>query len=84
MRLEVGQQLADSVANGIGGSGAGLAQQRFELGEHLFDGIEVGRVFRQEDQARAGFSDGLANRLDLVWLPRLSMMTMSRLPSEPS
>jgi hypothetical protein len=29
-----------------------LSQQGFELGEDLLDRIEVGRVFRQEDEAR--------------------------------
>ena len=46
----------------VDGSLLGLAQHTFELREDLFDRIEVGRVFGQEDQTRAcctnGFSDG--------------------------
>jgi hypothetical protein len=37
-----------------------------ELGEELFDRIEVGRVFRQKQQPCAGGADRLAHRLALV------------------
>jgi hypothetical protein len=43
-----------------------LSQQGFELGEDLLDGIEVGRVFRQEDKAGADIADRLARRLSFV------------------
>jgi hypothetical protein len=32
-------------AEGIDGSSRGLAQQMLELGEDLFDGVQVGRIF---------------------------------------
>jgi hypothetical protein len=38
----------------------------FELGEDLFDGVQVGAVGRQEDQVRAPGSDGGAGGLALV------------------
>ena len=47
-------------------SGFGLSQQSLELGEHLLDRVEVGRVFRQEHEARPDGSDGLSHRLSLV------------------
>ena len=37
-----------------------------ELGEDLFDGIEVGRIFGQKEQLGVGGTDGLAYRLALV------------------
>ena len=47
-------------------SGAGLSHQGFELGEHLLDRIEVGRVFRQEHKTRSCGSDRLSHDLSLV------------------
>jgi len=38
----------------------------FELGEHLFDGIEVGAVGRQEDEVGAFGSDDGASGLAFV------------------
>jgi hypothetical protein len=38
----------------------------FEFGKHLFDGIEVRRVFREEEQLGAGRTDGLTNGSGLV------------------
>ena len=43
-----------------------LSQQVLELCKDLLDGVEVGRVFGQEDQVRAGFADGGADALALV------------------
>ena len=40
----------------------GFAQEVLELGEDLLDGIEVGRVFRQEEELGAGGADGVAHR----------------------
>ena len=42
----------------------------FELGEDLFDGIEVGAVGRQEDEVGAFGSDDGAAAFPL-WLPRV-------------
>ena len=33
----------------------------FELGEDLLDGVQIGRVWRQEQQARANASDRIAD-----------------------
>ena len=43
-----------------------LSRQGFELGADLFDRVEVGRVFRQEDEARADASDRPSHGLSLV------------------
>ena len=54
----------------------GFAHQVFELGEHLLDRVEVWAVRRQEQEPGAGRR--IAARIALpLWLPRLSMMTMS-------
>jgi hypothetical protein len=45
---------------------AALAQHGLELGEDLFDGIEVGAVGRQEGHSGADPLDGLSNGLALV------------------
>ncbi len=37
-------------------SGLGFTQIAFELGEHLLDRIEIGRVCGQEDRSGTGFS----------------------------
>jgi hypothetical protein len=37
-----------------------------ELGENLFDGVQVGRIFRQEDQLCAGCTDEPADGFTLV------------------
>jgi hypothetical protein len=42
------------------------AGHTFELGEDLLDGVEVGRVFRQEDEAGSDIPDRLAHRLSPV------------------
>jgi hypothetical protein len=43
-----------------------LSQQGFELGEDLLNGIEVGRVFRQEHEARPDVADRTSPHLSLV------------------
>ena len=60
------EELADGGADGFDGSRGGFAQQVLELGEDLLDGVQVGRVFRQEEQLGAGCADGLANGFALV------------------
>src|SRR6202011_5736369 len=47
-------------------SGLGLPHQVFEFGEHLFDGIQVRAVGRQEEQMRALGPDRGACGLALV------------------
>jgi hypothetical protein len=49
--------MADSVL----GSGGGFSQQVLELGEDLLDRVEVGRVFRQEEELGASRSDRASN-----------------------
>ena len=46
--------MTDCLADVVGGAGCGLAEQVLELGEDLFDRVEVGGVFRQQDQLGAG------------------------------
>jgi hypothetical protein len=43
-----------------------LSDEVFELGEHLFDGIEVGAVRRQEEEMSALGSDDGASGLAFV------------------
>jgi hypothetical protein len=38
----------------------------FELGEDLFDGVEIGTVWRQEEELGANAADSLANSFSLV------------------
>jgi hypothetical protein len=57
------EDAADGVADGVGGSRRGLAQEVFEFREELLDRVEVGRVFRQEEEPGAGRSDGAAHGL---------------------
>src|ERR1700687_1262407 len=60
------EQLADGRANGFNGACGGLAQQVLELGEDLLDRVEVGRVFRQEDQFGTHRADQPAHGLAFV------------------
>ncbi len=43
------------------GSLGGFAEQVLELGEDLFDGVEVGTVWREEEEARASGPDGVSD-----------------------
>ena len=70
------EDLADGVAYGVLGSGGGLAQPVLELGEELLDRVQVGGVFRQEEEPGAGGADGAPDGAPLCE-PRLSMTTMS-------
>ena len=58
--------LGDGVADGVLGSGGGLAQPVLELGEEHLDRVQVGGVLGQEEEPRAGGADGLADRGALV------------------
>lgn len=48
------------------GSGGGLSEQGLELGEGHLDRVEVGRVWRQEQEPRSDLLDGFAHAADLV------------------
>ncbi len=65
-REEALEELADRGRDGIEAACAGSAQKVLQLGEDLLDGIEVGRVFRQEEELGAGGADGVANGSPLV------------------
>jgi len=62
----LGEDFAAGVGDRLVASGSRLSQQSFELGEDLLDGVEVGGVFRQEDEAGSDIPDRLAHRLSLV------------------
>jgi hypothetical protein len=52
--------------DGLGGSLCGLAQPMFQFGEELFDRVQIGRVFRQEEEVRAGRTDSTADSFAFV------------------
>lgn len=60
------EQFADTLPCRFDGSFGGFSQQQFELGEHLFDGIEVGAVGRKVEQLCACRPDRGAHGLALV------------------
>jgi hypothetical protein len=62
----LGEDFTASVGDRLVGSRFRLSQQSFELGEDLLDGVEVGRVFRQEDEAGSNISDRLPHGFSLV------------------
>ena len=49
--------MGDFIPEGLCGSGGSLAQQGLELGEEVFDGIEVRRVGRQKEKPGTGAAD---------------------------
>ena len=65
-RCEEVDHAADRRPEAIDGSLGGLAQERLELGESVLDWVEVGRVGRQVEEARARRLDPLSGRLPLV------------------
>ncbi len=67
---------ADPLPGGFGGSFGGVSQQMFEFGEDLLDRVQVGTVWRQEQQVGAGVSDGFSDGC-VLWLARLSITTAS-------
>jgi hypothetical protein len=54
--------LTDGGADRFSRPCSSLAQKMLELGEYLFDRVQVGRVFRQQKKPCAGFADGVTNR----------------------
>jgi hypothetical protein len=50
--------LGNGVRNGVERSGRSLSNEAFDLGEDLFDRIEVGRVFGKKQEASAGRLNG--------------------------
>src|ERR1700745_1032964 len=81
LRCEGVEEAGEGGGDGLGGARSFFAQQMLELGEELLDGVEVGRVFRQEEELGPGGSDGLTygfapvasevgHHDDLIWLER--------------
>ncbi len=60
------EQLADAFPSGFGRALCGFAQEVFELGEDLFDRVQVWRVWRQEEKFGAGAADCGADDWPLV------------------
>src|SRR5271168_2415449 len=60
------EDLSAGLGYGLVASRSRLSQQGFELGEDLLDRIEVGRVFRQKDEARPDVADRTSHHLSLV------------------
>ena len=58
--------MTDGVADGVCGPLCSLAEAVLELCEELLDGVQIGRVFRQEEEPRAGRADGAADGAALV------------------
>lgn len=65
---EAGEGVPDGVPEVRHGAGGCGAQLCFQLGENLFDWVELGAVGRRVEQPRAGRLDLLADVADLVSL----------------
>lgn len=53
--------MSDAFPCCLDGALGGFSQEQFEFCKDLLDGIEIGRVWRQEDQPGAGGPDGFAD-----------------------
>ena len=60
------EERIDRIVDGLCGSLCGFSQLMFELGEELLDRVQIGRVFRQEEELRPGWADGAADIVALV------------------
>jgi hypothetical protein len=60
--------VADACPGALDGSFGCFSQQMFELGEDLFDRVEIGAIGRQEEQPCACSPDR-ARTSRLLWLP---------------
>ena len=63
---EGAEQLADVLPEPVGGACGGFAEQCFELGKELFDGVQVRRVGWQIAQACTRRGDGFPDPSHLV------------------
>jgi hypothetical protein len=73
------EQVADRRRDGFDRACAGFAQQVLKVGEDLFDRVQVGRsgeYFGRKNSLAPAERMSWRKALPL-WLPRLSMMTMS-------
>src|SRR2546430_14421807 len=59
--LEELENFADGEANSFDRSGGKFSQEVLELGEDLLDGVQVGRVFGQEEELGACRTDELTH-----------------------
>src|SRR5262249_1410457 len=66
LRCEGLKQLPDRSTDGFDRSGGAFAQQVLEFGEDLFDRVQVGGVFWQEDELGAGRAGESAHGFALV------------------
>src|SRR6266702_4305807 len=60
------EQLADCRAEGLNGARGAFSQQVFQLGKDVFDGVQIRRVFRQEEQLGAGRANEVAHGFAFV------------------
>lgn len=60
------EQCSDAVVEGLDGARRGFSKPVFELGKDLLDGVEIGTVWRQEEELGADAADGLANGPSLM------------------
>ena len=60
------QECAKSLPEGLDGTLSGLAHEGFYFGECLLDGVEIRRVFGQEEQLGSSLADGGADGFSLV------------------
>ena len=58
--------MSDFLPEGIDVARGGLTKQRFEFGEELFDGVQVGRIRRQIEQRGLRRRDGFFHASHLV------------------
>jgi hypothetical protein len=63
---EAVEECADALPGSLYGTFGGLSQEGLELGEDLLDGIEVGRIRRQEEELCAGGGESGADGLAFV------------------
>jgi len=60
------EDFGDSLRYGLDGPFLGQAHEVFEFGEDLFDGVQIGTIWRQEEQPCSCFADGGPDGLCLV------------------
>ena len=65
-RAELVKQRTDAAPHGGDGALVGFAQQRFQLGKHHLDWVQVRAVGWKEQQMRPGLADGATHRHSLV------------------
>ena len=64
--MEACEQRSDPFPDGVDGALLGFSEERFELGEDLFDRVQIGAVGWQKHQPRAGGAYGFADGPVLV------------------